>query len=179
VARETSGENRKRAHDRSHLRAFAQLSTGVAEELRASLAMSCSPRSRSVHDEAGCQRAYQERDAMCTHADGCALRRSRSKGKEVFPRQLGSSLACWWNHVRLHVLARSASSRADFDAGASTGISHSSQYLGTDLAMELVMEADWNEDSAAMKQVQIRSEWQGSFDYAVALASLRQLLRSA
>jgi len=37
--------------------------------------------------------------------------------------------------------------------------------------MELVMEADWNEDSAAMKQVQIRSEWQGSFDYAVALAS--------
>ena len=45
--------------------------------------------------------------------------------------------------------------------------------------MELVMEADWNEDSAAMKQVQIRSEWQGSFDYAVALASLRQLLRSA
>ena len=59
-------------------------------------------------------------------------------------------MAGWRGDVRVYVLARGASSGADSDAGASVGVSDSTKGVGTDLAMELVVEASWIEDETSV-----------------------------
>src|SRR6266436_5478829 len=117
VAGPAAGSKRQRPDNRGHLRASAQQPSRVVEEFRAASEVSAATRSRPLHPEAGCCRAQEKRRAVPAHVVGCSLGRSESPRCKVLTRQLDSNVARRRHHVRLHVLARGASSRSDFDAG--------------------------------------------------------------
>src|SRR6266852_5474008 len=62
-------------------------------------------------------RAQEKRRAVPAHVVGCSLGRPESPRCKVLSRKLDANVARRRDHVRLHVLARGASSRSDFDAG--------------------------------------------------------------
>ena len=64
---------------------------------------------------------------MFAHVDGRAFGGSESPRYKILARELDADVACRRDHVRVYVLARGASSRADFDVGAPNGLSSSSQ----------------------------------------------------
>src|SRR5216684_3269916 len=117
VARPAAGSKRQRPDNRGHLRASAQQPSRVVEEFRATSEVSAATRSRRLHHKAGCRRAQEKRRAVPAHVVGCSLGLSESPRCKVLTRQLDSNVARRRDHVRLHVLARGASSRSDFDAG--------------------------------------------------------------
>ena len=85
--------------------------------------------------------------AVSGDADRWVDGRGNEAGDEVFAWELGSSVAGRRCDVRVHVFARGPSSRADSDAGASVGPSHSTQRVGKDLAVGLVVEGSGTKDA--------------------------------
>src|SRR5262249_33045829 len=119
---------------------FAQQPAGMDQELGAAFEVPGGTRSLSVHDEASGSGAQEECGAVSAHADGCAIRRREAAGDEVLTGELGSGVAGRGCDVRVYVLARGASSRADSDAGEAVGVSDSAECLGTHLAVGSVVE---------------------------------------
>src|SRR5260370_23356912 len=94
-------------------------------------------RPRTLRHEAGGRRAEEERCAVPAHADGCSLGRSESPRCKVPPRRLRADMAGRRDDVRLHVLARGASSGADLDAGAPARLPRpGAEYLAMGEALE-------------------------------------------
>jgi hypothetical protein len=118
VARPAAGSKKQWPDHRGHLRASAQQPAGVAEEFRAASEVSAATRSRPLHQEASCRRPQEKRRAVPAHVVGCALGRSESPCRKVLSRWLGADVARRRDDVRLHVLARGASSRPDFAVGS-------------------------------------------------------------
>src|SRR6267143_2758488 len=117
MARPAAGSKRQRPDNRGHLRASAQCPLQVGQAYSSASEVSAATRSRRLHDEAGCRRAQEKRRAVPAHVVGCSLGRSESPRCKVLSRQLDANVARRRDQVRLHVLARGASSRSDFDAG--------------------------------------------------------------
>src|SRR2546429_539764 len=124
VARPAAGPKRQRPYDRGHLRASAQQQTNVAEEFSAASEVSAATRSAPLHHEANCRRAQEKRRAVPAHVVGCSLSGSKSPRCKVPSRRRCAHVARGRDHVRLHVLARSASSWPDFVAGPSARLPH-------------------------------------------------------
>ncbi len=117
MARPAAGSKRQWPDHRGHLLASAQCPLQVAEAYSAASEASAATRSRPLHHEASCCRAQKKRRAVPAHVVGCSLGRSESSRCTVLSRRLGANVARRRGHVRLHVLARGASSRSDSDAG--------------------------------------------------------------
>src|ERR1700757_701711 len=87
---------------------------------------------------------------MSAHAHRGIDWRREAPGDQVLARELDSGVAGRGSNVRVHVLARGTSSRADPDAGASVGVSHSAECVGTYLAVGSAVERSGIEDQAAI-----------------------------
>jgi hypothetical protein len=98
---------------------FAHRPPRVAQELRAASELSCAARSWPLYDETSRGCAQEERNAVPSyaHLSGDPKRRVtkflRGSWAPAWP--------AWRDHVRVRVLARSASSRANPDARAQLG----------------------------------------------------------
>ena len=103
-----------------------------------------------MNDEAGCGCSSEKRRAMFADVDGCSFGGSESVGCEIFAWELGANVAGWRDHVCLHVLARGASSRADFDAGTSAWLSRAARYAWR-VALGEALEEGWVEYATAVK----------------------------
>jgi hypothetical protein len=158
VARPAAGRKRQWPDNRGHLRASAQLPSGVAEEFRATSEVSAATRSRPLHDEAGRRRAQEKRRAVLADVDGCSLGRSESPRYKVLSRQLDTNVARRRDDVRLHVLARGASSRPDFDAGAPGRVPRPARYARR-LALGEALETSRPCHAAAVNNRE-RNDWQ-------------------
>src|ERR1700720_1035069 len=149
VARPAARPKRQWPDNRGHLRASAQLPSGVAEEFRAASEVSGAARSRPLHHEAGCRRAQEKRRAVSADVDGCSFGRSESPRYKVLSRQLDANVADRRDHVRLHVLARGASSRPDSDAGAPGWLPRPARY-SRHLALGEALKTGWAYHAAAV-----------------------------
>src|SRR5882724_3494878 len=117
VARPAAGSKRQWPDNCGHLCASAQCPLQVGQAYSSASEVSAATRSRPLHHGAGCCRAQEKRRTVPAHVVGCSLGRSESPRCKVLSRQLDANVARRRDYVRLHVLARGASSRSNFDAG--------------------------------------------------------------
>ncbi len=104
--------------------------------------------------------AHKKSAAQCpSHVEGRFFRRLETARHEILARELGADLARRCEHVRVHVLARSASSRANPDACApawlsSAGRSRRSRHL----AMGHTVEASRPYNASALASAALADE---------------------
>src|SRR6266404_1966435 len=127
MASRAARPQREWPHHRRHLRAPAQEPPGVAQELRATFEVSRTARSRPLHHEASRRCAQEECGAVPQNARGRSIDGPQAARHEIFARQLDANLARERHHVRVHVLPRSTSSRANPDARAPAWLSPAGQ----------------------------------------------------
>jgi hypothetical protein len=89
--------------------------------------------------------------------DGCFVVGLAPARDEILAGELGARVARWRDDVRVYVFARSPSSGADSDAGASVGIPAAGQRLGPDLAVEPIVEGGGVSDAAEITSLRGRS----------------------
>ena len=157
-------DKRPGPNNRGHLRAPAQHAAEMAEAFRAASEAASCARSAPLHDEAGCRRAQEKRRAVPGDVDGCAFGSAEAAGGKIFARRLGARLAGGRDDVRVHVRARGAPSRANFDDGAPTRLP-GAQGDVRNLAMGKAVEGGGAKDAAAVSAV--AADHDGHFGEAV------------
>src|SRR6185437_16586490 len=100
--------------------------------------------------------------------------RSESPRYEILSRKLDAIVARRSHHVRLHVLARGASSRPDFDAGAPTRLPHPRQNSRC-LALGETLETGWPNHTAALSRTCPLASLLISSGFPAARKSLQEL----
>ena len=128
MANRAARPQREWPHHRRHLRAHLHNSRLVwLRELCPSFEVSRSAQSGPLHHQASRFRAQEECRPVPQNAHRRFIDRPQAARNEILAGKLDAHLACGRNHVRLHVFARGASSRANPDAGAPAWLSPASQ----------------------------------------------------